>query len=317
MNKHPLLVPLTMLVLLCSSRAEETPKSTNTSIELPSNPVVKRGDSKEEVARLLGPSKGWTDGDEETAYYERGYVLFRDGKAIRWSILNDEELRAKKRLMEGDVTSSVPSVPARVLSKEEQEILRKMEEERRKEQEERRKEEETEAEKRRVVEEQRQKAERQQANDTQGLCLLEYVITSRNIQLSEADILRADFAANLGSRRYKSAVALAWAADPIAWQQVHYWDIQKAGSVMQFNSDDPVRQSVQYALNRFDARQKERQQEQEEQYDAELRARRDRLELLLLNRVFQPVNVGGAQIEWKVDQINRDVQQIKMKQGLP
>ena len=63
---------------------------------LPSNPVVNRGDSKEHVDKLLRASKGWKADNEETAYYEREYVVFRVGKAAKWSILNDEELATKK-----------------------------------------------------------------------------------------------------------------------------------------------------------------------------------------------------------------------------
>jgi hypothetical protein len=69
---------------------------------LPSNPVVNRGDSKEHVDKLLGASKGWKADNEETAYYERGYVVFRDGKAAKWSILNDAELLNKKEREQQD-----------------------------------------------------------------------------------------------------------------------------------------------------------------------------------------------------------------------
>ena len=61
------------------------------------NPVVRRGDSKAHVDKLLGASKGWQVGNEETAYYERGYVVFRDGKAVKYAILSDDELLAKKQ----------------------------------------------------------------------------------------------------------------------------------------------------------------------------------------------------------------------------
>jgi len=97
-----------LITFICFSRAEEVSNSVIAATSQPSNPIVHRGDSKEEVDKLLGASKGWKAENEETAYYDRGYVTFRDGKAWKWSILSDAELEARKR---GTTQVYVFSVP--------------------------------------------------------------------------------------------------------------------------------------------------------------------------------------------------------------
>lgn len=296
--------------------AEQISNSVVEVTYLPNNPVVNRGDSKEHVDKLLGASKGWKADNEETAYYERGYVLFRDGKAVKFSILSDTELLKKKeREQKGDTVYTIRSAPIRVLTPEEQERNRKQEAERRQADLDRQKQDET----RRAEEDQLQKQKRQQEEqnltDAKVISVLEYVITSMGVQLSAADLLRTDFLESINTKQINSAVVREWASDPIKWQKGHNYEIQNAKNY-NFYSDNTTYQSLQYALNRFDARQQE-MAENERQKNI------DQIKLILINKVLNPPRVQIQNQPYdngndmKINQIHNDIQQMKIRQGIP
>jgi hypothetical protein len=313
MSINQLSAVILLVMIVSFSQAEQISNSFVEVTYLPNNPEVKRGDSKEQVDQLLGTSKGWKADNEETAYYERGFVQFRDGKAVKWSILSDTELLRKKEREQSDNVYTISSVPIRVLTPKEQERNRKQEAERRQADLERQKQDEI----RRSEEEQQQKQKRQQeeqkVNDSKVVSFLEFVITSQQIQLSAADLLRSDFLASINAKQIKSVVVSEWADDPIKWQNEHSYEIQNAKN-SSFYSDNSSYQCLHYALNRFDARQQE-MAENERQKNIE------QIKLILINKVLNPPQTQSQPYDngndLKINQIHNDIQQMKIRQGIP